>query len=210
MVSNQMSNRRNRTETPAPERARDQEEPTADEAEQGGPPAEEASEPEDVALDATSQELAEEVDRLQGELNALNDRHLRLAAEFDNFRRRSHNQLGESSVRAQASLVAKLLDVVDDFDRVTALDPETATVDSVLEGVELVERKLRRVLDDAGLEPIDPVGQPFDPNSMEAIMRESASSQKEDETVGTVLQRGYSFRGHLVRPARVSVRKHDR
>lgn len=151
----------------------------------------------------------DEVERLRSELNELNDRHLRLAAEFDNFRRRSRSQMGESGIRAQAALVEKLLDVLDDFDRVSSMDPDQATVASVLEGVELVERKLHRTLEDAGLEAIDPEDEPFDPNSMEAILRESAESEEEDETVSRVLQRGFRFRGHLVRPARVGVRKYE-
>lgn len=151
----------------------------------------------------------DEVERLRSELNELNDRHLRLAAEFDNFRRRSRSQMGESGIRAQAALVEKLLDVLDDFDRVSSMDPDQATVASVLEGVELVERKLHRTLEDAGLEAIDPEDEPFDPNSMEAILRESAESEEEDDTVSRVLQRGFRFRGHLVRPARVGVRKYE-
>lgn len=151
----------------------------------------------------------DEAERLRTELNELNDRHLRLAAEFDNFRRRSQSQMGQSGLRAQASLVEKLLDVLDDFDRISELDQEKASVESVLEGVELVERKLHRVLTDAGLEPIDPEGEPFDPNAMEAMLKEPTDRPEEDETVGRVLQRGFRFRGQLVRPARVSVRKHD-
>lgn len=151
----------------------------------------------------------DEAGRLRSELSELNDRHLRLAAEFDNFRRRSQSQMGQSGVRAQASLVEKLLDVLDDFDRISGLDREKASVESVLEGMELVERKLHRVLIDAGLEPLDPEGEPFDPNSMEAMLKEPTDQPEEDDTVGQVLQRGFRFRGQLVRPARVSVRKHD-
>lgn len=154
-------------------------------------------------------EEVSEVDRLRRELDELNDRHLRLAAEFDNFRRRSHSQLGESGVRAQAALAAKLLDVLDDFERVTSVDPSGATPQSIMEGVELVKRKLDRVLEDAGLEAIEPVDEPFDPNSMEAMLREPTDAEEEDETVGRVLQRGFLFRGQLIRPARVSVRKHE-
>jgi molecular chaperone GrpE len=150
----------------------------------------------------------DEAERLRTELSELNDRHLRLAAEFDNFRRRSQSQMGQSGLRAQASLVEKLLDVLDDFERMSELDPDQASVDSVLEGMELVERKLHRVLTDAGLEPIDPEGEPFDPNSMEAMLKEPTDEPEEDDTVGQVLQRGFRFRGQLVRPARVSVRQH--
>lgn len=151
----------------------------------------------------------DEVERLRQELESLNDRHLRLAAEFDNFRRRSHSEMGQSGTRAQAALVAELLDVLDDLERVTSLEPEEATVASVLEGVELVERKLHRTLEEAGLESIDAQDGPFDPNSMEAMMKEPAESEEEDETVARVLQKGFHFKGHLVRPARVSVRKYE-
>jgi len=149
------------------------------------------------------------VERLEEELAALNDRHLRLAAEFDNFRRRSQSQLGETGTRAQAALVSTLVDILDDFERVTSLDPEQATVESVLEGVKLVEQKLHRALEEAGLEPIEAEAAPFDPNTMEAMMKEPTDAEEEDETVARVLQRGFRFKGHLVRPARVSVRKYD-
>jgi molecular chaperone GrpE len=143
------------------------------------------------------------------ELESLKDRHLRLAAEFDNYRKRSQHQLGESSARAQAYLAAEIIDVLDDFDRVTAIDPDTATLGSVMEGVDLVKRKMRQVLDGAGLEEIDPTGERFDPNTMEAVLRIPTSSAEEDEKVAQVFQRGYRFRGQLLRPARVSVRKSE-
>jgi molecular chaperone GrpE len=207
--SNDMSNRRDRTKrAPAPDPARAEEEPTPEETSATtDDPADGGDRGEVEMADDTSRELSTEVERLQGELGELNDRHLRLAAEFDNFRRRSQSQLGESGARAQAALVGRLLEILDDFHRVSSIEPDQATVESVLEGVELVEKKLHRVLAEAGLEPIDPVDEPFDPNSMEAIMREPAASEEDDETVSSVFQLGYVFRGHLLRPARVSVRK---
>ena len=146
---------------------------------------------------------------LMKELESLKDRHLRLAAEFDNYRKRSQHQLGESSARAQAYLAAEIINVLDDFDRVTSIDPESATVQSVIEGINLVKRKMRQVLDGAGLEEIDPDGARFDPNIMEAVLRIPTSSAEEDDTVAQVFQRGYRFRGQLLRPARVSVRKSE-
>jgi len=143
------------------------------------------------------------------ELEELNDRHLRLAAEFDNFRRRSHAEMGQAGTRAQASLVGSILDVLDDFERVATLDPEQATVQSVLEGVRLMEQKLRRALIGAGLEEVDPHGETFDPNAMEAMMRVPADSPDEDGEVAQVFQKGFVFKGHLLRPARVSVRVHE-
>ncbi len=151
----------------------------------------------------------DDMDGLRQEFQDLNDRHLRLAAEFDNFRRRSHAQLGESGTRAQASLVSGLLDVLDDFHRVAHLEPHETNVESLLEGVRLVERKFNRTLEEAGLEEIEAQGSAFDPNSMEAMMKEPAESEEEDDTVSRVLQKGFRFKGHLIRPARVSVRKYE-
>ena len=102
----------------------------------------------------------------------------------------------------------RLVESVDDLQRVALLDPKTASVQDIVEGVDLVERKLLRALADAGLEVLDPAGEDFDPNVMEAVMTAPASSEDEDDTVDMVLQRGYVLEGHLVRPARVSVRKH--
>ncbi|MEX0979498.1 MAG: nucleotide exchange factor GrpE [Gemmatimonadota bacterium] len=150
-----------------------------------------------------------EAAELQADFDALNDRHLRLAAEFDNFRRRAQNEMRESWARAQADLVRRLVDSLDDLQRVADIDPETTTVPALIEGLELVERKLFRALEDAGVEAIDPAGAPFDPESMEAVMRVPADSEDEDDHVDQVFQKGYRLKGQLVRPARVSVRKHE-
>ncbi len=146
---------------------------------------------------------------LRGELDALNERHLRLAAEFMNYRRRVEQERNESWSRAQADLVGRLLEVVDDLQRVAGLDLSNATAEAIMEGVDLVERKFARALEDAGVEVIDPEGELFDPETMEAVMRVSADSEEEDDSVAQVFQKGYAFKGRLVRPARVSVRKSD-
>lgn len=146
---------------------------------------------------------------LERELADLSDRHLRLAAEFENYRKRTREELLASGTRAQSSLVATLLDALDDFKRISELDEAQASLGSVLEGIRLVERKLQRSLGEAGLEWVDPLGEPFDPERMEAVMRVPTREEDEDDTVDQVFQRGVEFRGHLVRPARVTVRKLD-
>ena len=99
--------------------------------------------------------------------------------------------------RAQADLVRRLVESVDDLQRVALLDPQTASVRDIVEGVDLVERKLLRALADAGLEVLDPAGENFDPNVMEAVMMAPATSEDEDDTVDMVMQRGYVLGGHL-------------
>lgn len=158
---------------------------------------------------AGDEALEEQLDDLQEEFDSLQDRHLRLAADFDNYRRRAENEMRQSWIRAQADLIRRLLDALDDLQRVTDVDSGDTSVDALLEGVQLVEKKLGQALEDAGAEVVNPVGEPFDPNTMEAMMKAPAESEDEDDQVDQVFQKGYTFKGHLVRPARVSVKKHE-
>ncbi|HET8656034.1 MAG TPA: nucleotide exchange factor GrpE [Longimicrobiaceae bacterium] len=146
---------------------------------------------------------------LRAEFDALKDRYLRLAAEYDNYRKRTERERSDAAARAQAQLVERLLDPLDDLQRVAHFSAETTTVQALHEGVEMVERKLFRVLENAGLEVIDAHGQPFDPTVHEALMTAATGNREEDESVGQVFQTGYRFRGELLRPARVQVRKFD-
>jgi molecular chaperone GrpE len=142
--------------------------------------------------------------KLEGDLAELKDRHLRLAAEFDNYRKRSSRERAELADRAQASFVAKLLDVLDDLDRLVASDSGTP-LPSLREGLSAVDRKLWKELQDAGVERIDPVGTSFDPASHEAVSTVPAPDRSLEHTVSATFQPGYRFKGTLVRPARVQV-----
>ena len=149
------------------------------------------------------------VGQLEEEIAALNDRHLRLVAEFDNYRRRSQGELQESSARAQAQLIGRLLDAIDDLERIGRVDANASRAEDLLEGVGLVTRKLDGILREAGVEMLDPEGEEFSPSTMEAVMKVPADSPEDDDLVHEVFQRGCLFKGHLVRPARVSVQKHE-
>jgi molecular chaperone GrpE len=142
--------------------------------------------------------------KLEGELAELKDRHLRLAAEFDNYRKRSSRERAELADRAQASFVAKLLDVLDDLERLMASDPGTP-LPAVREGLSAVDRKLWKELQDAGVERIDPAGTPFDPALHEAVSIVPSPDRSSDHLVSATFQPGYRFKGTLVRPARVQV-----
>ena len=166
---------------------------------------------EDAPEEDLSGDAAEEPDpvaQLKEERDQIKDQHLRLAADFGNYRRRTEDRLRQRWNRAQADLVGRLLDPLDDLRRVTALEPEsTASVDAIVEGVDLVERKFFRALEEAGVEVVDPQGERFDPNTMEAMMRMATDEDEDDDTVAQVFQRGYTMKGILIRPARVSVFK---
>jgi molecular chaperone GrpE len=131
------------------------------------------------------------------------DRRLRLAADFDNYKKRSRLEQLETIQHASAELIARLLPVLDDLHK--ALDHTPAGVDEAwMKGLELSVRKLEEALGAHGLQAIDAVGRPFDPNVHEAIGHEESTELPED-TVVQVLRRGYRIRDRVVRPALVKV-----
>ncbi len=151
--------------------------------------------------------VAGESDRAVAELR---DKYLRLAAEFDNYRKRTARERAESGARAQGELLKHIVDSLDDLGRVTAVDPASTDAKSVVQGVDLVAKKLLKSLAAAGLEMIDPVNQTFDPSVHEAVATEPALSPEDDHVVSQVFQPGYRFGGQLLRPARVVVRQWSR
>jgi len=155
--------------------------------------------------------LEGEIDRLQEELRTktreaegLQDKNLRLMAEFDNARKRAAREREEYVRFANESLIRDLLPVLDNFDRALAAAKNDAGAAAVAAGVELIQRELLRVLEKNGVTPFSSVGQPFDPERHEAIARVPTTKQPE-MTVISETARGYTFHGRVVRPARVSV-----
>jgi molecular chaperone GrpE len=175
------------------------------------PPAED-DDPSDLAPDIASDAAlaggaSPTADDLQRQLAEQQDRYLRLAAEYDNYRRRTARERTEAQARGQAELVKQLLDPLDDLSRFAHHDPATLDLATVVQGADMVERKLHKLLAAAGLEAIDPLHQTFDPTVMEAVATEPALSPEDDHVVGRVFQQGYVFNGQLLRPARVVVKQ---
>ena len=150
-----------------------------------------------------------DIEDMQAELTTIKDRHLRLVAEFTNYRRRAEGELSEAWGRGQADMLRSFVDGLDDLQRVGTWQAESTTVEALVEGVDLVERKFRQALEASGVELIDPVGEAFDPNIMEAMLGVPTKDPEDAQKVQDVFQKGYSFKGHLVRPARVTVFKHE-
>jgi molecular chaperone GrpE len=142
------------------------------------------------------------------ELSSLRDRHLRLAAEFDNYRKRVERERADNIARAQAQVLERLLEPLDDLARIADFDPATTASGALHEGAEMVERKFLRAMEALGVEEIDAAGKPFDPTIHEALTTVPTDDEDEDNTVAQVFQKGYRLKGVLLRPARVVVRKH--
>ena len=141
------------------------------------------------------------------ELDDQREKYLRLAAEYDNFRKRATREREEARHRAQGDLVLGLLEALDDLSRFAHLDPSATEAKTVVDGAEMVERKDSKSLAGHGLEVINPVDHPFDPAVHEAVQSEPALSAEDDHMVSRVFQPGYLFNGKLLRPARVVVKQ---
>ena len=140
---------------------------------------------------------------LESALAEAKDRQLRLAADFDNLKKRSRQEQLETIQHASAELIGRLLPGLDDLQSVLEHTPEGVD-DSWIKGLELSVRKLEEALRAHGLEPIKAVGAAFDPKVHEAIGHEESSEHAED-TVVSELRRGYRIRDRVVRPALVKV-----
>lgn len=146
-------------------------------------------------------------DDRQREIDELKDKHLRLAAEYDNFRRRAVKERQEAGWRAQGELVRGLIDALDDLTRFANVDPSTVDSKTVIDGIALVEKKLFKSLAGHGFEVLDPTGHAFDPALHEAVSTAPAARAEEDGQVAVCFQSGYVINGHVLRPARVVVKQ---
>jgi molecular chaperone GrpE len=163
-----------------------------------------------ASTDAPETDIVEDISELQRDLTLERDKLLRLAAEFDNYRKRMMRERLEAETRGKADLVKDILEPMDDIARFAHVDPAVTDLTTLVEGVAMVERKLEKILLAAGLEVVNPIDQPFDPARHEAVGTEPAEAPEEDGTVGRVYQLGYTFKGQLLRPARVVVRQYMR
>ena len=142
-----------------------------------------------------------ERDQLAAEKADLADRLLRARAEFDNARRRNERERSEYLQFAAMDLVKDVLPVLDDFDR--ALKVETAD-QNYARGIELIYQRLYETLKKMGLEPLETAGKAFDPNIHQAVER-VVTADAEDHSIVGEFQKGYNFKGKLLRPAMVRV-----
>lgn len=181
-----------------------------DEAEAAQEDAAEGSEeeaPEEAASEGAAMQeeieaLKGQVEKLTGELQEKKDRLLRLQADFDNFRRRSAKEREEISAVVTQNFCKDMLPLLDNFER--AMAAETKDVEAFQKGVEMIFTQFQEVLKKNGLEQIEAVGQKFDPNFHQAVMRVE-DPEKEDDTVAQELQKGYMVKGRVIRPSMVQV-----
>ena len=147
--------------------------------------------------------LLRKVQEAREEASSYLDDLKRVAADFDNYRRRATREIGEATQRAAERLVTELLPVLDTFDAALAFEPTTEAEEKLLAGMHRTREQPLTILNDQGLEIVPSVGEPFDPESHEAVMAPNEGSGR--LVVKEELRRGYRLKGRLVRPAQVAV-----
>jgi molecular chaperone GrpE len=147
------------------------------------------------------------IDGLRREKDALHDRLLRTAAEFDNYRKRVDRDRREQAEAAMADALADLLPIMDNLERALQA-PAGQDVDAYRKGVELIHKQMTDLLRKRGVKPIEVVGADFDPNFHQAVVQE-VSAEHRDGEVMQELQRGYMLGDRLLRAAMVKVARRE-
>jgi molecular chaperone GrpE len=151
----------------------------------------------------TTTDLRAKIEQLEADAKEASNRYLRLAADFDNYKKRVRQDQSELVQHANADLIGRLLPVVDNFHRV--IESAAPGVDDAwLKGIQLTLQQLDELLASQGVSPIESVGKPFDPTLHEAIGHEESDEHAEDTVVSEV-RKGYRLHERVVRPALVRV-----
>ncbi len=146
-----------------------------------------------------------EIETLKAQVAESKDRYVRLMAEFDNFRRRTAKEQLDLIETANAKLLEKLSEVLDNFERAAHPDNnKQKDYDAFAKGIQMIHDQFAKILKDAGLEQLDPVGEPFDPNYHEALMRQASDKIPESHVI-QVFQKGYKLKNKLLKTAKVIV-----
>lgn len=164
--------------------------------------------PEELAASAPADQTESSVDpaELQKQRDDYYDRLLRKTAEFDNYRKRVDRERVQLAEAAAADLLVELLPLVDDMERALKADPGTEATEAIRRGVELIHQQLLKTLAKRGVNPIESLGQDFDPHFHQAVTYEPADGRREGEIVEE-FSRGYLLGDRLLRPAMVKVAK---
>lgn len=152
------------------------------------------------------EELAQQNEQLQQQKEDYEHKMLRLQADFDNFRKRTRSEKMELQKYAAADFVEKLLPIVDNFNRALTSSKQSQDYESLSKGIEMIHDQLLQLLEKEEVQEIHAVGQPFNPELHQAVMQVE-SEEHEEGIVVEELQKGYLYKGKIIRPAMVKVSK---
>jgi molecular chaperone GrpE len=152
-----------------------------------------------------SQALEAELEALRAEHESLRSQYMRIAADFDNFRKRQSRDQDDLRLQITCSTLSEILPVVDNFERARQqLDPQAEEAQTIHRSYQGLYKQLVEVFKQLGVAPMRVEGEPFDPNLHEAVLREPSDEHHEDVVIAE-LQRGYQLNGRVLRHALVKV-----
>ena len=178
-----------------------EEEKVVQESEETAETTETTEKPETHGEEKNEEKTEKAEEKAEEKADDLNDKYLRLMAEYQNYRTRTAKEKTDIYAHANEEFACGLLDVIDNFERAMDAKPEN---DKFAEGMELILKQLQAVLEKNGVKEIEALGKPFDPNFHNAVMTEDAEGV-ESGTVTKVLQKGYVLNSKVIRPAMVGV-----
>ena len=168
-------------------------------------PSEEQTSSQDASGESTEEGTSSGKEE-NAELVQLKDKYLRTLAEYENFRKRSEKEKAQMFELGAKSIIEQLLPVVDNFERALEHISEEEKENSFVKGVEGIYKQIQKMFSDCDIQAIEAVGQKFDPALHNAVMTEEEGDAEED-TVTADLQKGYTYRGNVVRHSMVKVKK---
>jgi len=161
---------------------------------------------EEVEANDSSEETDQtELEKVYKELDETTDRYLRLQAELANIRKRNQRERQDLLKYSSQSLAQKLVPVLDNLERALTIEADTEAGQSLKKGIEMVYNSFLQAFKDEGIEVIDPLGKPFDPNYHEAYTQVPANEGQESNEVSQVFEKGYKLHDRVLRAAKVSV-----
>ena len=166
--------------------------------------AEEKVQAQEETAEEAAEATVETVDEKEAELAELQNRYLRLQADFDNFRRRTAGEKEQLSSFVTAGVVGKFLKVLDNFERAEASAEKTADFEGLMIGLKQIRRQFDEAFKELGVEEIPAQDVKFDPNFHEAVMR-GQNPELEDETIDMVFEKGYKLKDRVIRHSKVRV-----
>jgi len=146
------------------------------------------------------------LEELQNEVNTLKDKNMRIAAEMVNTLRRKDEETNRLLKYSNESLITELLPVIDNFERALNVDAKTTDIESYQKGMTMIYNSLKNILEKFEVKEIEAIDKEFDPSFHQAVMQEEKEGTKENIVI-EVLQKGYTYKDKVIRPAMVKVSK---
>ena len=163
---------------------------------------------EEIKVEEIKEETVEEkIVKLEAELQEWKNSYTRKLAEFQNFTKRKENEVAEMKKYASEGIIIKVLDNIDNLERAVVASEETKNFESLVEGVHMILKNLKTLLNDEGVEELEATqGLTYNPYEHQAMMTET-NEELENDVIVQVFQKGYKLKGKVIRPAMVTVNK---